>query len=219
MFYMAWWSTGYAGFPSWMNWALWAIYWVLILFFAIACHRLALLEEVRQFPTLLPPFSRREAMFAVRGLGASLLYAIVQWVLLAVAASANAHGSGAGSDGYWMRWIAWAAGMYVFARLALVFPATAIDAKTSFTESWLRTRGNGWRMLVVVGGVPAVLSYATDWLFSQALGIGAEIAVSVVIALFLAVEVTALSLSYRALTPQPPPGSSESPTPSRTPGP
>jgi hypothetical protein len=192
-----------------MRWVLWAASWLVVMMFVISCHRLALLEEVRQSPDLFPPISRREALFAARLMCAGVLYFAAQWVVLTFVANLGTGPLAPGTSGWgealWTAWIAEGVGMYVFARFALVFPATAIGEKTSFGEAWQSTRGNGWRMLVVVGAVPAVTSYATGWLYNNAPGIGAAIAASAVIALFLAVEVTALSLSYKALRPRPPP--------------
>ena len=207
-FYTAWWSFAGSTMNAWESWTLWIGSWLLVMFFAIACHRLALLEEVRRSPELFPPLDRRELLFALRGIGLGVIYLFVQWVVLLVISMPGPSLDGPATvdwvGGFWMKWIPYIVAMYVFSRFSLVFPATAIDEKTSFGDAWSRSRRNGWRMLVVVGGAPAIMTYATDWLYGEASNTGAAIAASAVIAVFLAVEITALSLSYRALTPPPP---------------
>jgi len=45
--------------------------------------------------------------------------------------------------------------LYVFARLSLVLPATAIGQRPTFKGSWRLTRSNGWRLVLVLS--PAIL--------------------------------------------------------------
>mgnify|MGYP001446475063 CR=1 FL=1 len=43
---------------------------------------------------------------------------------------------------------------YVIARLMLVLPATAIDERWSLTDAWRISSGNGWRVMLLVAGIP-----------------------------------------------------------------
>ena len=200
-FDVAWWSTNGAHIEPWMGWTLWASYWLLIMIFSITCHRLVLLGAGET--ALLPPFTRREARFAARMIAATLIYAAVQFGLLwsATFLLANVGLENAANDGqYWLNWIAALAGVYVFGRLATMFPATAIENPTGLREAWRRTHGNGWRMALVVGPIPWVVNYATGWLYGAAPGLWGAAGASLLIALFLVFQVSALSLSYRELS-------------------
>jgi hypothetical protein len=88
-------------------------------------------------------------------------------------------------------------------RLSLVFPATAIDAKTSLWVAWAQTRGNGLRMMLVVGAVPWILSWATHSIYRDEAGVLEALAVAGVATLFVAIGVAAVSLSYLELIRRP----------------
>ena len=88
-------------------------------------------------------------------------------------------------------------GLYVFSRLCLVFPAVAIDKKTSWNWVWDITEGNGWRLVLVIGFLPMLLSIIPGLLT------GIHILIDSVLVVFgiflLVVEITALSLSFKYL--------------------
>jgi membrane-anchored glycerophosphoryl diester phosphodiesterase (GDPDase) len=106
----------------------------------------------------------------------------------------------------WTEWMSEAAkilALYVSARLSLVFPATAIDKRPDLKWSWNLTRNNGWRMVVVVGVLPWVIGMIVGVLYRENATVLETIVLSTLgIALF-AVEIAALSLSYRELTKEP----------------
>ena len=102
-----------------------------------------------------------------------------------------------------MNYIGAVIGTYLFARLALVFPATAIDARTSLVKAWRQTRGNGWRMVVIVGVLPWAFGYLAGLVTGDEPGIVIAVLVTVFATAFLAVEISALSLSYRELAKEP----------------
>jgi hypothetical protein len=89
---------------------------------------------------------------------------------------------------------------YFIARLSLVLPATALDATASFRQAWRQSARNGWRLLVIVGAFP--------WLLSRGLGLlaraGATLAESATLILLSVLVSTlgivALSFSYQGLT-------------------
>jgi hypothetical protein len=108
-------------------------------------------------------------------------------------------------DGTQLQWAekaVWAVLFYPFGRLCRMFPATAVEHPPlpRIRWAWQLTRGNGWRLFVVVAVLP--------WLFALLLGaVYREGATTVewllVCLLFLAllvVEIAAVSLSYKELT-------------------
>ena len=60
---------------------------------------------------------------------------------------------------------------YLVGRLSLVLPAVAVDLRPRVNPSWSLTDRNGWRVTVLVGGIPllsstlqVLLGLAVDWL-------------------------------------------------------
>lgn len=99
----------------------------------------------------------------------------------------------------WIQKIGGFAALYLFTRLSLVFPATAIDEKMTLQSSWALTRNNSWRLFVVIAVLPWIISHAVGLLYrGEASGFEIVLLTCLSFAL-LAVEVAALSLSYREL--------------------
>ena len=88
-------------------------------------------------------------------------------------------------------------GVYVFARLSILFPATAIEQKTTWNWTWDATEGNGWRLVIIVGLFPAVL-FTVPALFSG-INIVLDIAAVIFGLALLVIETTALSVSFKEL--------------------
>ena len=101
----------------------------------------------------------------------------------------------------------------IYARIALILPAAAIDTPMTFVESAKLTKGNSWRMMLAVVVLPlgvmlfgglAVLVVAAP--LTQLIGssITAQFLLSLVAQSVnyagFAVGITALALAYRQLT-------------------
>jgi hypothetical protein len=203
-FYVAWWEIGRAGteLGLWGQWGIYLFFLALYLIFALTTHRLALLEAQRRSGDILPPFTRREARFTGYVLFAGIACGGISLVTTAGMAMVLAIASlpGLGPEVmYWAHWIGYAAGMYVFCRLAPTFPAAAIDRPMNVRDAWSLSRENGWRLLILIGAVPLVLDQGTAWIYQKAPNVSAVIAASIVMAILLAFEVCVLSLSYREL--------------------
>ncbi len=104
-------------------------------------------------------------------------------------------------------------GAYIWARLTLLFPSTAVDHRMSFGECWIFTRGNGWRLLLVIFfvGIPigALISSIENFL-GQFDSLSENLLVALVNQTFVfvgfSVCVSALSISYRFLSSGSPAG-------------
>jgi hypothetical protein len=203
-FHIAWHGLRSGDVSPGTGWALCGFYWLLLTLFAVTCHRLVLLGPRLSEVPWLPPFTRREAVFAgwmlATGVGYALVQLAVLWVVAFIVGNVGLEKQLAQVEA-WSAWPAALAAAYFFGRVALVFPATAIGRGLGPLDAWVRTQSNGWRMLLVVGAVPWVYDYATGWMYEAAPGIAAVAGASALIALFLVFEVCALSLSYRALAP------------------
>jgi len=89
--------------------------------------------------------------------------------------------------------------LYLLARLSLMFPATSLDMETGVDWAWNISRGNGLKIMVIVGPVPWLGLIVQYLLFLALPGLVADILSEITGFLFLTVEITALSLAYREL--------------------
>lgn len=86
---------------------------------------------------------------------------------------------------------------YVIARFSILLPATAVDERRSLAWAWKTTEENGWRLFVVVTLLPIAFGCALSFLRGQNLFL--VLAGNAVWCVLLAVEVAAISLSFRHL--------------------
>jgi hypothetical protein len=197
-----------ADLPRAAQWGLWFLYGILWTLFAIVCHRLVLLELRGRDVALFPAWTRRETVFVLRAalIGLASWAAMLLGVLIFGTVLVNAwNWIRPGRQGdllfeFLLPYLSGFIATYLWARLSMVFPATAIDVKTSLRVAWAQTRANGLRMMLVVGGVPWILSWATSSIYRDEAGTFEALLVSGVATFFLALEVAALSLSYRELS-------------------
>jgi hypothetical protein len=92
---------------------------------------------------------------------------------------------------------------YIFGRWILVFPVIAIDQEPKLGWSWKQTKGNGWRMFVLVGFLP--LTVGNLWYLLSFLGLSEFLVIdfflgSFALFLFTPVEVAVISIAFRELT-------------------
>jgi len=191
--------------PNFVKWLLYVLYGLLFALFAVTCHRLLLLGSESVATPLAPRWSWRESRFFAWMVLVSFI-CMAAWFLFLNAISIPLFNVFKPSPGHSQPWIEWLIEatkipvFYIFARLCLVFPATAIDNKPDLKWTWDLTRGNGWRLVVVVGVLPWVISGLVSLFYRENATVFETIILSVLgIALF-AVEIAALSLSYRELT-------------------
>ena len=156
---------------------------------AIACHRIVLLEEDSTEVYKRPLWTMRETQFYLYGLVINLISQprsdpiiyppLYNLVVLTI-------------------------GIYVAARLSVLFPAIAIDKQLGFSRSWRATKGNGFRIAILeiavslltvfaelVILVPVFLIYKTDNLI--------KLVVPVASYLLLMVLIVSMSLVYQYL--------------------
>ena len=92
---------------------------------------------------------------------------------------------------------------YLFGRWILVFPAIAIDEEPKLGWSWNQTKGNGWRMFVLVGLLP--LTVGNLWYLLSFIGLSefpilSGFLTSFVLFSLTPVEVAVISIAFRELT-------------------
>jgi hypothetical protein len=182
-----------------IGWTVGSIYVAAFGIFAVTCHRLILVEN--QVAAFRLSVRTRELkfvgwLFVVY----AIYYAISLAPLTVLMNSPIADDLVESPDSFYYAQILFSVpAMYILARLCLVFPATAIDKRLGLRWSWLRTRDNGWRIVIVIGIYPWIISTAI-WLISRE---DATLVEQVLTALMyyvgLALEVFALSLTYKAV--------------------
>ena len=196
------WYYAKAYVPSWAGWVLYGVYWALFGIFAVTTHRLVLLDPAAVAARIMPSWSARETRFFFRLVSVGIVFAVVTWVTLAVLINAwMAFRQAPDPEMFeWMAFAARAPAIYFFGRLCLVFPATAVDRETGFKWAWRLSAGNGWRLFVLVGVLPWLISYALAFLWREHATVPETVVLTVVAITLFAVEIAAISLSYRELT-------------------
>jgi hypothetical protein len=194
---VGWWLAADAmhGALAWAAWAAHGAAWVL---FAVACHRLILLDLHGDGVPRIPGWGRPETIFAL----AALLACATAMVVLLVASLPLVIVVSAISQPAWDTLnhpLNAMLGTYVFARLAPVLPAAAIGARVNLPEMWRRTRGNGWRLAFIVGVLPWALTFVSEAWGGDEPGIATAIVTTALSVALMAVEVSALSVTYRML--------------------
>jgi len=93
--------------------------------------------------------------------------------------------------------------IYLLARWSTMLPAIALGHEWAPRTAWQQTRGNGWRLALVVFLIPWALDAAVDWAYAYSGSAMLVGLIAIARAVFLALGVIALSLSYRELPPWP----------------
>lgn len=170
---------------------------LLYVWFAVGIHRLILLGT--------PPgpwrWSRRETRFALLAVGVYLgvglvVAALVSGATLVVPLVPEA---AALAVVPWLSYLGVLPGAYLFARVALAFPAVALDHPVGLDRVWAASAGNGWRLTLLLIAIPSVAWGAANGLIDMAGSRLLSLAWVFLGFLLSAVEIALLSLSYRAL--------------------
>lgn len=219
-------ASGFAnasGSRAWA-WALLALYLLSTAWLAVNIHRMVLMESPDSPLRFDAPAMRRLAMFALIGTAIYMLYHYLRVMLISltllltmsryVPAGETPPPPDLSTQSYIdLVDLGISAALFLaIGRLALLLPATALDRRLDVPGAWRLTRGNSWRLAIVVGALP----WALNWLLSQVqLNDTSEWAVmQIAVAFTLLVEVVAISLAYRELADEvTPPASVPAPPP------
>jgi hypothetical protein len=186
--------------PQLFTWFYWFVTLAILVSIAVISHRLVLLGQESIQPGLLPRWSKRESKFFLWMLLGVFSLLIVVFLVSGLVFMVVFSDVKAEKDFLlWPVLLSFIPFLYVLARFSLMFPGIALDRNVGLKWSWRATENNGWRITLVVFGVPWILSFVFDLLSRD----GAT-AVEVVVLTFLATvtmvfEIAALSLAYREL--------------------
>lgn len=185
------------------GWWLFVLYWgvfaVFFTLFAVTCHRLVLLPSQRVRGIQSPRWSVRESRFLFWVVTLWMIYLAVWWLGMLVAANAWPRDDNVMGWTKVIEFVASLPALYVVARLSLVFPATAIDRYAGLKWAWRTSRGNGWRLVVVITVMPWLVSHLVGLLYREQATAAEIVALTVLGTALFALEIAALSVAYRQL--------------------
>jgi hypothetical protein len=196
-------------------WTLHFVYSIAISWLAISVHRLVLLDGDEASARLDAPGLKRLGLFVGTIMGATLLYTaltlvIVNFSLLPfsryVPAGETPTPSPVVEWGQWFVYGAAVLAIWPLARLSPMLPAIAVDRAIDPISAWRLTRGNGWKLVLIVGVLPSALKWIVALLTRDGATMAEFGVLLVLTSVFTVIQVAALSLSYWELTqPAPPP--------------
>jgi hypothetical protein len=188
--------------PGLVQWLLYALYGAFFAVFAVITHRLVLLDPDAAPARWMPQWSWRETRFFLWLAGIWSMLAVVALLIATLLMNAWVWSIEKPPQETldWLMFAAKIPALYLFARVCLVFPASAIDRRLDPRRSWQLTRHNGWRLLLVVAVLPWALTNLVWLMYREEPTAVETVALSFLWFALFAVEVTALSLSYRELT-------------------
>jgi membrane-anchored glycerophosphoryl diester phosphodiesterase (GDPDase) len=198
---LTWYYAG-AYLPAYSNWLLLLLYGVLFAIFAVTSHRLVLLDPATVASRIYPRWERRETRFILWMVATWAIFGAIYMAAVSLTMTASNLWTNR-PDENWMKWslvVGKIPALYIFARLCLVFPATAVDRKVNLKWAWKLTKGNGWRLVLVVGVLPWIITLLINLLYGGDASTIETVALTFVGCALFAVEIAALSLSYRELT-------------------
>jgi len=198
--------------PQLALWGMVVLHGLVFVLFAVTCHRLVLLDPLAVAQTPMPRWTRRETRFLLKALAMWALCLGVGFAFMALfvfAAVPLLEELGPKWFASILMPIFLLPMFYLVARLSLVLPATALDRKVGLGWAWNLSEGNSWRLFLVVGILPWVISAPSYLIDYTDPNVPVTVVVTILGAALLVVEIAALSLAYRELTKDEP----ASPTP------
>lgn len=103
---------------------------------------------------------------------------------------------------WWMALVMFFASLpaaYLFVRLSVLLPATAIDQRRTIAWAWALTDRHGWRLVILLWLVPMSLSIIVPEFDISSLGLLGWMAADLIFATLTAFEIAILSVVFRSL--------------------
>jgi hypothetical protein len=184
--------------PGWTSHLLsFVVFELAFAVFAITCHRLILLGDGSVPRYGLTKWSSRETRFV----GWTLLIYLCAYIalvllnILAFQLIQTPRPSWLMSASATVAIIALPG--YLLARLSVLLPTTAVDERPRFAWAWKMTKGNGWRLFLIVAVIPLAVGFDLFPLLGRSMIM--DLLVWSAGCVLYVVEIAALSLSYKHL--------------------
>ena len=202
--------TGLAGYWNYIaeyrdwyvDWVLIALQGVLLTVFAVVCHRLVIFGTNFKKEPWDRYWTKREFRFLSWFVIVYLLYSLILVIAITVLGNTfDLSDQEKAKDLFpYIKYFSMIPATYVFARCSLVFPATAIDRRVGLKWSWHLSKGNGLRLMIIVGALPWALKTAA-WIFLRDNASYFEL-VAFAFASYILVtfEIAGLSLAFKELS-------------------
>lgn len=172
---------------------------------AITCHRLALIGDSAVPDYGLRTWTKREWRYLGWALVILIIWMLYSFVINSILISiiirvveAGAEAESFQTTGYWIAPL-YIPLLYILSRLSVLYPAIAVDRQVNAQWAWQLTVDNGWRLTVVVGLLPWVLYFLVSFLLRNNATWVEQILFILIGFVLFAVEVVALSFSYKHL--------------------
>lgn len=166
----------------------------------VSYHRIFLLDAKEVSQTRVFRWTMTETRFVLWWvlICSVAIVAIIPWAMLMLPALAKVLGPA--MDNLYFLWLQtylmFLPFIYLLTRFALMFPAIAINAENrSPVIAWRLSRGNGWRLLILIGLLPA-LTDLMNIALQDFSGLAVQVLQVVVWTVCGVLEVAILSLSY-----------------------
>lgn len=206
------WDFSEASLPSGFEWVYAAAYYFLIVLFVVNCHRVVLLNSQHTNEWAVPKWSWRETRFlgwtACIWIIAVVCGMVVSVIAFTIIGNTMPRFLELGSlksstlmlvSGHFVKIIY----AYIFARLCLLLPSIAVDNVLNLQRAIELSRGNGWRLAIVVSVIPVAMKIITNVVYREDASAWEYMLWLTLTSTLLTVEIAALSLSYRELVEHP----------------
>jgi hypothetical protein len=174
---------------------------IVFSFAAVSCHRLILLG-----PGSVPAFGvsgkhKREWQFIARALVLSIGTTIAFAILASLAANATAMFPVTASiTKETVSTLSWSVILLLASPFSLTLPACAVDAPMTFRQAWRMSRGDRWRLALLISGLPWLIRLG-EWAIATLFDAYSDqrFVSLLLFLLILPVEISLLSVCYRRL--------------------
>lgn len=185
------------------QWLAYAIQSFLLAWLAVQCHRVVLAPQSAE--PVVTAWSGFEWKYMLWTFAVFLMAGLVTMIAVMMSGTLFGNlwdGPGQQPTGWWQAVELMAAlpAAYVLGRSILVLPAVALGQEATLGSAWRLSRGNGWRLAVVVGLLPYLLNTADNWLYTSNIAPWMSSFFTPLSVLLVIVEVVAMSLCYRELS-------------------
>jgi len=170
-------------------------------YFAVTCHRIVLLGG-ESVPRLgIRKWTSRETRFFGWLVGIYLMVGIASLTLIMLPSILSPVMEANGFSMVQVLFIAAVIpGLYLLARLSMIFPATAVDERPNIKWAWEISQGNGWRLVVIVGIFPVITGWILKVMERADSTLIEDLVLFLISFIVIIIEIAAVSLSYRELT-------------------
>jgi len=163
----------------------------------VNCHRIILLGNNSVSSYGMRFFSKREWRFTKWLIAIYLLlFLLIMLITLPTPVIASSIGLYAT---YAIYAIAITSIAYLFSRLSLILPATAVDYDPDVYWAWDITKANGWRLVIIICVLPLISSILISLLNEKTSNVLYFLLSEILTYSFIIFEIFALSLSFKYL--------------------